>query len=145
MAGKGGEDHARLGRVESEECQNAASWSCPGPEISGGSTLGNWWVRGKMFIHKGPIKYEIPAQLKPPPHSEITPPVSVNAPEDLSEVTSALDSAPSGLVTTKHCSFVPSPPESHPQSLWIPFLFTSFYVVVCSSFGTRACRRLGRR
>ena len=55
-----------------------------------------------MFIHRGPVKYEIPIQLKPPPHSELAPPVSVAAPEDLSEVTSALDSAPSGLVTTIH-------------------------------------------
>ena len=69
-----------------------------------------------MFNHKGPVKYEIPIQLKPPPHSELAPPVSIDAPEDLTEVTSALDSAPSGLVTTTHGSFVPSPSESLPQS-----------------------------
>ena len=41
-----------------------------------------WWRERIMFIRKGPVKYEIPIQLKPLPHSVLAPPVSVDAPRN---------------------------------------------------------------
>ena len=69
-----------------------------------------------MTIHKGDLEYQIPIENKPP-NSEplMVPPVYVDAsPEDVSDTYAALDSAHSGLVTSKHGYAVSTPSESPP-------------------------------
>ena len=74
------------------------------------------------------------------PQYELTPPVYIDAPAEPTEVASALDSAPSGLVTTNHGSFVPTPSESSsPVSFLIQGHISAAFEQLLSSFTDVFC------